>query len=133
MSDSEIKEINNILELENNKKCSICLIYKKLDNFIKNKLIKDNKVSYKNKCKDCYKIESKQFYNKNKHKILKSIKDKTDKLRKLYNIKIKFNDENDLTNIYNNLIISIKNNTLEKYIPNNNKSNKNSSTSSDEL
>ena len=116
MDSEEIKEINNILEqYKDIKKCSICNLYKKIDTFVKNKLIKDNKISYKNKCKDCYKIESKTFYNNNKDKILKSIKDKHEKLKKIYQIKIKFNNIDELDIIYNNLKNSLLNNTLEKY------------------
>jgi hypothetical protein len=107
------------------KLCVLCNTLKSVDKFVKNKTLENGQIEYKKKCKECYKFESKKFYNIHKTKILKSIKDKSDKLRKEYNIKIKFNDLQELDQIYNDLKLKLQNNTLEKFKSNRCKTNDN--------
>ena len=52
--------------MKENKRCSVCKIFKSLDQFYKNPITKDRLGSL---CKPCKSVLGMKYYNKNKHKI----------------------------------------------------------------
>ena len=81
------------------KKCKICNEEKPLEQFVINRTVEINrKVYFKNKCLECYKIKSKEYYDTN----LKNNKIRYHK-KKNFIIKIKYSNLEELENEFNKL------------------------------
>jgi len=90
--------------------CKICKLEKPLEEFVINRTVEINrKVYFKNKCLECYKIKSKEYYDNN----LKNNKIRYHK-KKNFIIKIKYSNLEELENEFNKLkekLINQDNNT----------------------
>ena len=79
------------------KKCKICEEMKPLDEFVINyhytsKKGETQSIKFKNKCLNCYRIKSNEYYKEHKIKVLECIKIKYEKnSKKKYNVKLNFN------------------------------------------
>ena len=133
----EVKLINEIIEQnpvikrkyvkhkepKKTKVCTICKIEKPLEQMVINETLGlERPVKMKNKCLDCYRVKSKDYYRDNKDKVLESIKKKYIENKKKYSVIVKFNDVTELTNEYNKLKDKLENNQMTEikqrtYIP----------------
>ena len=123
----EVKLINEIIEQnppvirkyrkhkepKTTKVCSICKVEKPLECMVINETLGlERPVKMKNKCLDCYRVKSKDYYRDNKKKILESIKIKYEDNKKKYSVMFKFNDVTELTNEYNKIKEKLENNQM---------------------
>ena len=115
---SDVEDINPIKKakkiIKHSKVCKICKIEKLNKEFvINNQFGVDKPMVMKNKCKECYKGISKQYFKDHKVDVLKAIKIKKESNKKLYSSVIKFNNLEELTNQYEILKLKLENNLLE--------------------
>ena len=100
--------------VNSSKKCKICGLEKLNEEFvINNQLGVDKPMIMKNKCKECYKAISKQYFKDHKVDVLKAVKVKKENNKKQYSSIIKFNNLEELTNQYEILKLKLENNLLE--------------------
>jgi len=100
-------------EPKTTKVCKICKVEKPLKDMVINEMLGlDRPIKMKNKCLDCYKQVSKDYYRDNKQKVLDFHKKLYEQSKKKYSVIIKFNDVNDLTNEYIKLKEKLENNQM---------------------
>jgi hypothetical protein len=82
------------------KDCVICKQEKPIESFAVNYKYKgNNSVKFKNKCLDCYKEMSKEYYRNHKEKLLEQLATKYENTkRKKYYVKLNFNSLEELEN-----------------------------------
>ena len=108
-----IKKQKKIRDIKTTKICKICKIEKPLNEMVINETFGlDRPVRMKNKCLECYKKVSKDYYRDNKKKVLEFHKKIYDNNRKKYSVILKFNNIDDLTNEYNKLKQKLENNQM---------------------
>ena len=115
---SDVEDIKPIKKsskkIKHSKVCKICKIEKLNEEFvINNQFGVDKPMVMKNKCKECYKGISKQYFKDHKVDVFKAIKIKKEYNKKLYSSVIKFNNLEELTNQYEILKLKLENNLLE--------------------
>ena len=109
-----IKKYKKHKEPKTTKVCKICKIEKPLNEMVINETLGiDRPVKMKNKCLDCYKQVSKDYYRDNKQKVLEFHKKVYEQNKKKYSIIVKFNNITELTIEYNKLKDKLENDQLE--------------------
>ena len=102
-------------EPKTTKVCKICKIEKPLNDMVINETLGiDRPVKMKNRCLECYKQISKDYYRDNKQKVLEFHKKLYEQNKKKYSVIVKFNDVNELTNEYNKLKDKLENNKINE-------------------
>ena len=78
--------------------CKLCSLEKPIEEFAVNYKYKgNNSLKFKNKCLNCYKAISKEYYKNNKEKLLKQLATKYDITKhKKYTVKLNFNSLEEL-------------------------------------
>ena len=108
-----IKKYKKHKEPKTTKVRKICNIEKNLNEFVVNETLGlDRPIRMKNRCLECYKKVSKNYYRDNKEKVLEFHKKLYEGKKKKYSVMFKFNDVTELTNEYNKIKEKLENNQM---------------------